>query len=105
MPQAIVTTLAQRVLRRLQNFLKNKTRLAARKAGEVIVRAIQQLKTQPEMGRPVPFLSLKYQELVIGFGDSGYVMLYRHDRETDRIVIVSVRHQKEAGYTGAESSR
>jgi plasmid stabilization system protein ParE len=80
----------------VQDFLKTKIRLAARKAGEVIIRAIQ-LKT-PDMGRPVSLLPLEYQELVIGFGDSGYVMLYRHDRETDRIVILTVRHQKEAGY-------
>ena len=96
MPQVIVSTLAQRDLQRLQNFLKNKNRLAARKAGEVIVRAIQQLKTQPEMGRPVPFLSLKYQELVIGFGDSGYVSLYRFDGET--AVVLAVRHQREDDY-------
>ena len=54
------------------------------------------------MGRPVSLLPLEYQELVIGFGDSGYVMLYRHDRETDRIVILTVRHQKEAGYHGLQ---
>jgi plasmid stabilization system protein ParE len=98
MPQVTVSALAQRDLQRLQDFLKTKNRLAARKAGEVIVRAIQQLKTLPDIGRPVPFLPLEYQELVIGFGDSGYVMLYRHDREMDRIVIVTVRHQKESGY-------
>ncbi|TBL58059.1 type II toxin-antitoxin system RelE/ParE family toxin [Hafnia paralvei] len=102
MPQVTVSALAQRDLQRLQDFLKTKNRLAARKAGEVIIRAIQQLKTQPDMGRPVPFLPLEYQELVIGFGDSGYVMLYRHDREMDRIVIVTVRHQKESGYPGPD---
>lgn len=51
----------------------------------------------------MPFLPLEYKELVIGFGDSGYVMLYRHDREMDQIVIVTVRHQKESGYPGADS--
>lgn len=98
MPQVTVSALAQRDLQRLQDFLKTKNRLAARKAGEVIVRAIQQLKTLPYIGRPVQFLPVEYQELVIGFGDSGYLMLYRIDREMDRIVIVTVRHQKESGY-------
>lgn len=102
MPQVTVSALAQRDLQRLQDFLKTKNRLAARKAGEVIIRAIQQLKTLPDIGRPVPFLPQEYQELVIGFGDSGYVMLYRHDREMDRIVIVTVRHQKESGYPGPD---
>ncbi|MBK2858318.1 type II toxin-antitoxin system RelE/ParE family toxin, partial [Escherichia coli] len=103
MPQVTMSALAQRDLQRLQDFLKTKNRLAARKGGEVIVRAIQQLKTLPDIGRPVPFLPLEYKELVIGFGDSGYVMLYRHDREMDQIVIVTVRHQKESGYPGADS--
>ncbi|MBK3024058.1 type II toxin-antitoxin system RelE/ParE family toxin, partial [Klebsiella pneumoniae] len=89
MPQVTISALAQRDLQRLQDFLKTKNRLAARKGGEVIVRAIQQLKTLPDIGRPVPFLPLEYKELVIGFGDSGYVMLYRHDREMDQIVIVT----------------
>jgi plasmid stabilization system protein ParE len=102
MPQIIVSALAQRDLQRLRGFLKTKNQLAARKAGEVIVRAIQQLKMQPDTGRPVSLLPLEYQELVIGFGDSGYVMLYRHDRETDRTVILTVRHQKEAGYHGLQ---
>jgi plasmid stabilization system protein ParE len=100
MSQIILSALAQRDLQRLQNFLKSKNRLAAKKAGEAIIRAIQQLKTQPDMGRPVLYFPLEYQELVIGFGDSGYVMLYRHDRETDRVVIVTIRHQKETGYQG-----
>ncbi len=41
-------------------------------------------------------MEVEYRELVIGFGDSGYVVLYRYD---DAIaVILAVRHQKEAGY-------
>lgn len=98
MPQVIISAMAQRDLQRLQNFLKTKNRLATRKAGETLTRAIKQLKAMPDMGRPVPSLPLEYLELVIGFGDSGYMMLYRHDRITDRIVIITVRHQKEAGY-------
>nr|WP_311783528.1 hypothetical protein [Pantoea sp. ACRSB] len=39
---------------------------------------------------------------MIGFGDRGYVMFYRHDQEMDRIVIVTVRHQKESGYPGPD---
>ncbi|WP_308879297.1 type II toxin-antitoxin system RelE/ParE family toxin [Klebsiella pneumoniae] len=103
MPQVTISALAQRDLQRLQDFLTTKHRLEARTGGDVIVRAIQQLKTLPDIGRPVPFLPLEYKELVIGFGDSGYVMLYRHDREMDQIVIVTVRHQKESGYPGADS--
>lgn len=31
--------------------------------------------------------------------DSGYVLLYRHDTITDRIVILAIKHQREAGYS------
>jgi hypothetical protein len=35
---------------------------------------------------------------MIGFGDSGYVALYRHDRIVDTVFVLAFRHQKEAGY-------
>ncbi|MCY4364188.1 MAG: type II toxin-antitoxin system RelE/ParE family toxin [Gammaproteobacteria bacterium] len=49
------------------------------------------------MGRPLadrPAL----RELVIGFGDSGYIALYRHDVELDAVFVLDFRHQKESGY-------
>lgn len=38
------------------------------------------------------------RELIIGFGDSGYVALYRFVREDDAVYILAFRHQREAGY-------
>jgi hypothetical protein len=38
------------------------------------------------------------RELIIAFGDSGYVALYRHDRERDMVYVLAFRHQREAGY-------
>jgi ParE toxin of type II toxin-antitoxin system, parDE len=38
------------------------------------------------------------RELVIPFGESGYVALYRHDAEADLVYILAFRHQREAGY-------
>jgi plasmid stabilization system protein ParE len=49
------------------------------------------------MGRPwsgAPDL----RELLIPFGDSGYVALYRHVAARDTVVILALRHQTEAGY-------
>ena len=34
---------------------------------------------------------------VIDFGDSGYVARYRVVPDTDTVIILAVRHQKEAG--------
>ena len=41
-------------------------------------------------------MEVEYRELVIEFGDSGYVVLYRYDGAI--AVILAVRDQKEAGY-------
>ena len=38
------------------------------------------------------------RELVIAFGDSGYVALYRHEPADDAVYVLAFRHQKEAGY-------
>ena len=46
--------------------------------------------------RPAEDMEVEYRELVIEFGDSGYVVLHRYDGAI--AVILAVRHQKEAGY-------
>jgi hypothetical protein len=38
------------------------------------------------------------RELVIAFGDSGYVALYRREATDDAVYILAFRHQKEVGY-------
>ena len=38
------------------------------------------------------------RELVIPFGETGYVALYRYDTEGDLVYILAFRHQREAGY-------
>jgi len=55
------------------------------------------LETQPGVGRPLedePDL----RELIISFGDSGYVALYHYEHQTDCVLLLAFRHQKEAGY-------
>ncbi len=54
------------------------------------------LAQHPEIGRPAEDMEPEYREWLIDFGDSGYVALYRYDGET--VLIVAVRHQREAGY-------
>lgn len=38
------------------------------------------------------------RELIIGFGATGYVALYRHASSRDAVYVLAFRHQKEAGY-------
>jgi len=38
------------------------------------------------------------RELVMSFGDSGYVALYRYEPEDDAVYVLAFRHQKEVGF-------
>ena len=55
------------------------------------------LEASPDIGRPFPETP-ELRELVIDFGDSGYVVLYRHEPAADAVYVLAFRHQKEAGY-------
>jgi plasmid stabilization system protein ParE len=96
-PRVIVTAGASRGLERCREFLTERNRAAAARAGQTIERRFGLLETYPEIGRPFPE-SAGLRELVIAFGDSGYVALYRYDVADDEVHILAFRHQKEAGY-------
>jgi plasmid stabilization system protein ParE len=57
---------------------------------------VKVLTLQPGMGRPIEDLPVEFREWLIDFGDSGYVARYRLD--IDVIVVLAVRHQREAGF-------
>lgn len=67
------------------------------RAGQAILHQLVLLETEPEIGRPVDEPP-ELRELIIPFGDSGYVALYRHDLRSDSVYVLAFRHQKEAGY-------
>ena len=84
-------------MERCRRFLAAKSPPAARRVGQTIERHFSFLDTNPDIGRPLPDL-LELRELVIGFGDSGYVALYRYKQTDDAAYVLAFRHQKEAGY-------
>ncbi|MCJ2188341.1 type II toxin-antitoxin system RelE/ParE family toxin [Novosphingobium beihaiensis] len=96
MPQVIFAPAALRDLERLRAFLRPKAPEAAHKAGAAILRGVEGLGAFPRMGRLIDGMSEHFREWPIGFGNSGYIARYRIDG--DRIVILAVRHQKEAGF-------
>jgi plasmid stabilization system protein ParE len=110
MPRLIVTETAAQGLERCRAFLSAKAPGAARRAGQAIARQFLRLESAPGIGRPFldetggPYPGVPgLRELVIGFGDSGYVALYRHDPADDAVYVLAFRHQKEAGYAPAEA--
>lgn len=96
MPQVRFAPSAIRDLQRLRDFLRSKNPVAARRAAETIMKALQVLGLQPHIGRPVEDLPEEFREWVIDFGDSGYVARYRIEK--DVVTILVVRHQKEVGF-------
>lgn len=97
MPRVIITGSAVEGLERCRRFLTAKAPEAASRAGRIIERHLLLLEAAPDIGRPFPDLPV-LRELVIPFGDSGYVALYRHEPSDDAVVVLAFRHQKEAGY-------
>lgn len=97
MPRLIVTEGGVKGLQRCQRFLAAKAPEAASRAAAAIKRQFRQLETSPDMGRPL-LEEPELRELVIAFGDTGYVALYRHEPAEDAVYILAFRHQKEAGY-------
>ncbi|MGO9800795.1 MAG: type II toxin-antitoxin system RelE/ParE family toxin [Rhodomicrobium sp.] len=97
MPRVIITAGAGQGLERCRRFLAAKNPQAARRAGQAIEQKFALLETSPEIGRPYPEAP-ELRELLIAFGNSGYVALYRHDRASDSVYVLAFRHQREAGY-------
>lgn len=96
MARVVWTPAALRDIARLYAFLAPKNRDAARRAARVIRQGVKPLTTHPDVGRPVAPPRIGLREWFIGFGDAGYVILYRH--ESGVVVILAVRHTREAGY-------
>jgi len=69
---------------------------AARKAASAIREAVLVLAHHPLIGRAIEG---KLRELVISFGRTGYIALYRFVATKDQIRILAIRHQRELGYT------
>lgn len=96
MPQVRFVPAALQDLTRLREFLRSKSPAAAQRAAATIIKTIQLLGQHPQIGRPVKEMDTEFRELVIDFGDSGYIALYR--LEGDIVTILAIRHQREVGY-------
>ena len=88
---------AQSDLSRLHAFLVGKDIDAAKRAALAIREAFMPLQHAPMMGRPVEDRD-NLRELVIDFGTSGYLALYRFEPTLDAVTILAIKHQSEDDY-------
>lgn len=84
-------------LERLTDFLLASDALAAAETVDLIAEAVGLLSRHPLIGRPV---ELGLRELVISRGRTGYVALYSVEDEHNAVLVLAIRHQREAGYWG-----
>jgi plasmid stabilization system protein ParE len=96
MPPLKWTPQSLRDVARLHDFLAPKSPDAAKRAVQAIRQGLKLLGKRPEIGRPVEELPTEFREWVMEFGSGAYVALYHYDGR--EVVILAVRHGREAGY-------
>ncbi len=96
MPRLIWSPEALADVQRRYRFLAEKNPDAARRVASAIRDGMQIIADHSDAGRPVDDMDPEFQEWPISFGASGYVALYRLQK--DAALVVAVRHQKEVGY-------
>jgi plasmid stabilization system protein ParE len=76
-------------------FLRDKNPDAAQNAVRAIQSAVDNLAAHPLVGRRIEG---DLRELIISYGHSGYVALYRFVIARDEVRILAIRHQREVGF-------
>jgi plasmid stabilization system protein ParE len=82
-------------IERAFQLLRDKNPEAARSAVSAIQSAVENLAAHPLVGRR---LEGELRELIISYGQSGYVALYRFVIARDEVRILAIRHQREVGF-------
>lgn len=95
MTELVYTAQALQDLERLSDFLLDTDPQAAQATAGLIFDALDILLQHPEIGRKVHF---GQRELVISRGRTGYLALYQYLPHLDRILVLTLLHQRESGY-------
>lgn len=82
-------------LDRLTDFLPESDPASARDTIALIEEAVGVLRNHPLIGRPA---EEGLRELIVSRGRSGYVVLYSFEDAGDAVLLLTIRHQREAGY-------
>lgn len=96
MARVEVTERAKGDLERLFDFIAEEDPVRARKRVLSVRRALELLADHPLLGREA---EEGRRELILSRGRHGYIAKYRWLPAEDVVLILAVRHQREAGYT------
>lgn len=95
MAQVVYSDNALANLERAFEFLAQEDPSAALRAAAAIREAVDALSRHPLIGRAG---EQGLRELVISFGKTGYIALYRFLPQRDEIRILAIRHQRELDF-------
>jgi addiction module RelE/StbE family toxin len=84
-------------LERISDFLLSEGLDAQLEALDLIDEAVAILARHPLIGRQAEH---DMRELVISQGRTGYIALYSYEIDSDAILVLALRHQREAGFHG-----
>jgi plasmid stabilization system protein ParE len=93
--QVVYSAYAVENIERAMQFLLEKNPEVAIASAAAIRSAVENLATHPLIGRRVEG---DLRELVISYGATGYIALYRFDIQRDQVRVLALRHQREIGY-------
>jgi plasmid stabilization system protein ParE len=82
-------------IERAFQFLREKNPDAALDAVTAIQSAVDSLRAHPLIGRRIEG---ELRELVISYGQTGYLALYRFVVSQDEVRVLAIRHQRELGF-------
>lgn len=88
------TRAAREDLKRLYACLRDKDEASAKHALDAIEKSVDLLKSFPFTCRKSDPATPLLRELVMSFGDAGYVALYEI-KDSQTVTILAVRHQRE----------
>jgi plasmid stabilization system protein ParE len=97
----VLASAAEENLAQLAAFLSENDPEVALDTYDLIASAIDVLASHPLIGRPAEH---GYRELVISRGKSGYLALYDYVIADDFVIVLAIRHQREAGYVDPSGS-
>ena len=95
MAQVVYSANALDNIQRAFAFLAEHNPDAAVAAAAAIAEAVETLANHPLIGRSI---AGDLRELVISYGKTGYIALYRFLPAQDQIRILAMRHQRELDY-------
>ena len=95
MTRWLISEDAAQDLEELVDFLRTHQADYAVETIDLILNALNILEQHPHMGRMV---QNQLRELIISRGKTGYVALYAYDEAADVVLVLAIRHQREAGY-------